>query len=171
MRLIVTRIISILTKKTHLSIPTVCLGQNIKLDEVKIDHKAALQVGENTLPCTVTRAVKNLSGSFNCLLSFPDRLSTYQIMHPYHHKSNLNFPLILEETASLADVSEVDQILTDLSKKERRSRSDLLYELTSFKEIPGKRDLSLVSGKQLPVLRDKILRRLDSGDGKESTRA
>jgi hypothetical protein len=158
MKVNVTKLGGIHTNKAHLSLEAVCLGQDIKPNEINMDHKATLMIGERKISCTVARVSKNKSGSYDFLLCTPE--SNYDFFKPYHHKNNLNFALLLEETVALNDLAEANALLDELSRKERRSRADLLCELTKFNRFPGHRDLNLVSAKQMPILLDKISKRL-----------
>jgi hypothetical protein len=158
MKVNVTKLGGIHTNKTHLSVEAVCLGQDIRSNEINMDHKATLLIGERKISCTVARVSKNRSGSYDFLLCTPE--SNYDFIKPYHHKNNLNFPLLLEENVTSDDLAEANDLLDELSRKERRSRADLLCELTKFERFPGRRDLNLVSAKQMPILLDKIRKRL-----------
>lgn len=161
MKVIVTKLGGFRVSKTHISFQAVCVGQDIKLDDISMGHKATLCLGETRLRCTVTRATKNENGAYDFFLSTLDSLDSCNAIHPYHHKSNLNLPLLLRETVDPALLSEVGNLLDELSRKEHRSRGELLYELTQFKDVKGKRDLNLVTATQMPVVKDKILKRLE----------
>lgn len=161
MKITVIKMGGFYASKIRITIRTVCAGPDIKLDEISIDHKATLSLGETELCCTVTRATRNKNGSYNFLLAVPDSSASCSLIHSYHGKSNLDIPLLLEGTVDPELASEVAALLDELSEKEHCSKDELLCELTQFKNVMGKRDLNLVSAKQMPVLKDKILRRLE----------
>jgi hypothetical protein len=108
----------------------------------------------------VSTVAKNKGGSYTLALKVPDRVSLYHLVHPYHHKNNLNFSLDVHENVEPDLFAEADRLLDSAATKTGRARADILREATAFNDFPGLRDLGQVSAKQLPIaiknLRDKF---------------
>jgi hypothetical protein len=167
----ISKIGSITTNKTHLTISAFCLDQNVKVDDINVERKATLHLGENKLTCTVSSVSKNKGGSYALALKIPDSLSLYQLVHPYHHKSNLNFSLLLHENVDPDLFDEADRLLDSAVRQTGRKRADILCEVTAFRNFPGKKDLGLVSAKQLPIVIEKLKEQFQSDHDKETSQS
>jgi len=161
LRVKISKIGNIATNKRHITIYVLCSGQELRMDDVNVDLKGVLLLGEEKISCTVSTISKKKEGSYGLALKIQDSVSMYNLIHPYHHKSNLDFTLLLQENIAPDIFNEAGNLLESLSERTGRMKGDLLCELTSFRNFPGKRDLKLVSAKQMPVVIKKIRERLE----------
>ena len=165
MKIKISKIVDLHTGKEFLTIHAVCAEKYMSIDDMQMERKAILYLrNEDKLYCTVPSASKHKSGIVSIPIKVKDTLVNYQLIHPYHHKSNLDFILELEENVPRVLYDEAESLLAELSKETGRKRADLLCENTFFEkdgeQFPGKRDLALVSEKQMHVLIDKLKKKL-----------
>lgn len=156
MKVSISKIGNINTNKNDITICAFCSGPDLRMDDINVSLKGVLLLGEDKLSCTVNTISKKKNGSYGLTLKVPDSIALYSLIHPYHHKSSLDFTLIMHENVDPELHDEADGLLDFLSQQTGINKGDLLCQLTAFKNFPGKRDLKLVSAKQMPIVIDKM---------------
>lgn len=156
MKVRISKIGNITTNKNHITILALCPGQALRMDDINVDIKGILFLGDDKISCALQTISKKKKGSYGLALTIPDSIATYSLIHPYHHKSNLDFTLLLQESVDTSVFNEANRLLDLISEQTGREKGELLCELTSFRNFPGKGDLKLVSAKQMPIVIEKM---------------
>lgn len=150
----VEKIRGIAVNENYISANVVCSG--VKVGEIIPSLKGIFLLNKERLSCTVSTVSIKKDGECSLTLKFSDSRRVLNSIYPFHHKSNLDFALLIQENVEPDLYEEASQLLQLIAKQIGQRRGDILYELTSFKDIKGKRDLRFVSSRQMPVLIDKM---------------
>ena len=156
MKVKISKIGNITTNRNHITILALCPRQTIRMDDINVDIEGILFLGDDKISCTLNTISKKKKGLYGLALKIPDSIAMYSLIHPYHHKSNLDFTLLLQENVDTSVFNEANRLLDLLSEQTGRKKDELLCELTSFRNFPGKDDLKLVSAKQMPIVIEKM---------------
>ena len=156
MKVRISKIGNITINKNHITILALCQGQALRMDDVNVDIEGILFLGDDKISCTLQTISKKKEGSYGLTLKIPDSIAMYSLIHPYHHKSKLDFALLLQENVDTIIFNEASRLLDLISEQTGREKGELLCELTSFRNFPGKGDLKLVSTKQMTIVIRKI---------------
>ena len=167
MKILINRIGGININAKHISVSAICSNQGLKIDDMNPQLTCVLTTGNEKIPCTISSATKKGKGSYSLALKIKDSMKNVELLYPYHHKENVDLTLMFYDGVDPETFQEADRLLQELSDKTGEDPSDILYNLTSFKNIQGKRKLELVSGKQMLVIIDKMKEELSSTSGED----
>ena len=96
------------------------------------------------------------SGGLNIRLRIKDEYQVYCLLYPYHH-SDIKCFLLTEEIVSPEIVKQAKILLGKLSALTGKSKQGILLDLTAFKPgVEGRDDIRFISGKQMPVIIEKM---------------
>jgi hypothetical protein len=162
LKILINRIGGININAKHISVRAICSNQELKIDDMNPQLTCVLNIGNERIPCTMSSATRKRNGSYSLALKIKDSMKNVELLYPYHHKGNVDLTLMLYNGVDPETFQEADRMLQELSDKTGVHPSDILYNLTSFKNISGKRKLELVSRKQMLVIIDKMKEKLSS---------
>lgn len=167
MKILINRIAGININEKHISVSVICSSHGLKIDDMNPQLTCVLTTGNEKIPCTISSTTKKEKGSYSLTLKIKDSMKNVELLHPYHHKENVDLTLMLYDGVDPETFQEASRLLQELSDKTGEEPSGILYSLTSFKDIKGKRKLQLVSRKQMLVIIDKMKEKLSSTPGED----
>lgn len=108
-------------------------------------------------------------GRLNVLLRFEKDLFVVKSLFDYigGELREKCFVLLPSEHSDPQLLRETGRLLAEAAKLSGRRKRDVLMEITAFRDnVDGRPDLRFVSERQLPVIRDKLVKVIDGVEGR-----
>lgn len=169
MRIDISKVGNIVIAENNISVSVVCSGQDLRVNDVTPSAKCLLLLGSEKISCMVSSLTKKKDGSYGFTLKTNNNFKLLSLLYPYHHKNSLDGVLLIQENVPVDMYQEAERLLRTLSDLSGKKQSDILFEISSFKDVKGKRNLRFISINQMPVVIDKakeLIKKLSQEEAK-----